>query len=92
MWPIPDPDFDLRLRNRPNRARYPLWFSQLYRELGITVTPKVHMVEQHITEFMGLKGEAAGLGFYSEQAIESVHHDFKVILRTVHLFTVWRGV
>ena len=56
-------------------------FSKLYRELGITVTPKV----QHITDFMALKGEAAGLGFYSEQAMESVHQDFKVILRAVHI-------
>ena len=66
-------------------------FSKLYRELGITVTPKVHMVEQHIMDFIGLKGEAAGLGFYSEQAMESVHHDFKVIFRVVHFSMVWRG-
>ena len=64
-------------------------FSKLYRELGITVTPKVHMVEQHITDFMALKGEAAGLGFYSEQAMESVHHDFKVIIRAVHVSMDW---
>lgn len=36
------------------------------------------MVEQHISEFLLLKGESAGLGFFSEQAMESVHHDFKV--------------
>ena len=36
------------------------------------------MVMQHVEDFMTLKGESAGLGFYSEQAMESVHHDFKV--------------
>ena len=36
------------------------------------------MVERHITEFLGLKGEMCGLGFYMEQAMESVHHDLKM--------------
>ena len=54
-------------------------FSKLYRDLGISVTPKVHMVERHIVDFFELKGEAAGMGFYSEQAMEAVHHDFKVV-------------
>ena len=38
MWPIPDPDFDLRLRNRPNRARYPLCailWSKICEQLNI---------------------------------------------------------
>ena len=38
------------------------------------------MVEEHIGDFLRLKGEAAGLGFYSEQAMEAVHHDFKANL------------
>ena len=53
-------------------------FSQLYRELGISVTPKVHILERHVAEFLQLKGELSGLGFWMEQAMESVHHDFKV--------------
>ena len=28
-------------------------------------------------EFLKLKGETAGLGFWSEQAMESGHYDFK---------------
>ena len=43
------------------------------------------MVEHHIVEFLALKGEAAGLGFYSEQAMEAVHHDFKVNVLTVRI-------
>ena len=29
-------------------------------------------------EFLKLKGEMAGLGFWSEQSMESGHHDFKL--------------
>ena len=53
-------------------------FSTKYRSLGISVTPKVHIVESHVSEFLKLKGEIAGLGFWSEQAMEAGHHDFKI--------------
>ena len=47
------------------------------------------MVEKNIVDFLELKGDSAGLGFYSEQAMEAVHHDFKVnifnILRFLNL-------
>lgn len=36
------------------------------------------MVERHIIDFLQLKGEESGLGFWMEQAMESMHHDFKV--------------
>ena len=44
--------------------------------LGINITPKVHVVFAHVGEFCSRKN--AGLAKYSEQASESVHHDFKV--------------
>lgn len=44
-------------------------------ELGIEVTPKVHAVFFHVKEFCEKNG--LGLGFFSEQAMESVHFDFK---------------
>ena len=47
-------------------------FSTQYRTLDISVTPKVHIVETHVAEFLKLKGERAGLGFWSG------HHDFKI--------------
>ena len=53
-------------------------FSSSYRQLGISVTPKVHCVEKHLTEFLESKGFQAGLGAYSEQAMETAHADFKV--------------
>ena len=37
------------------------------------------MIEKHVVDFLDMKGESAGLGFYSEQAMEAVHHDFKII-------------
>ena len=36
------------------------------------------MVFSHIEDFLELKKEAAGLGFWCEQSFESCHHDFKV--------------
>ena len=36
------------------------------------------MIEKHVGEFLKLKGEAAGLGFWSEQSMESGHHDYKL--------------
>lgn len=46
-----------------------------YSKLGISVTPKVHAVMYHIEEFCEITGR--GLGPWSEQSGESVHHDFK---------------
>ena len=53
-------------------------FSQLYRSLGCTVPPKVHIVEVHVAQFLKMRGEKYGLGMLSEQAMESCHHDFKI--------------
>ena len=36
------------------------------------------MIETHVAEFLKLKGEIAGLRFWSEQSMESGHHDFKL--------------
>ena len=50
-------------------------FSGAYLELGINITPKVHNLVHHLQEFCALTGR--GLGPWSEQASESIHHDFK---------------
>ena len=63
---------------KPDYKEHIAMFSKLYRELDISVTPKVHMVEKHIVDFLELKGEEGGLGFWMEQAMEAVHHDFKI--------------
>ena len=59
-------------------------FNKAYLSLGISITSKVHAIigtrtgplESHVILFCDLKGK--GLGFYSEQASASVHHDFGI--------------
>lgn len=50
-------------------------FKKAYMDLGISVTPKIHAVFYHVEQFCHKIGKA--LGFFSEQAMESVHSDFK---------------
>ena len=56
-------------------------FSEAYRSLdidGMTITPKIHIIEHHITDFLNIKEENnRGLGWFSEQAFESMHHDMQ---------------
>ena len=49
-----------------------------YRSLGISVTPKVHCVFQHVTKFLEMMGLKTGLGEWSEHAMESVHRDLRL--------------
>ena len=57
-------------------------FESAYKELGISVTSKVHAVFDHIEQFLDQHDSDHGLGFYSEQASESAHHDF---------FSLWQN-
>ena len=41
------------------------------------MTPKVHLLESHASEFLEMMGGEHGLGYYSEQAMESMHHEIK---------------
>ena len=50
-------------------------FRNSYLKLKISVTPKVHAVFWHIIDFCEVFG--MGLGPWSEQCSESIHHDFK---------------
>ena len=54
-------------------------FCSSYRLLpNITFPPKYHLVESHITQYLDRRGDGTkGLGYWSEQAMESCHHDFK---------------
>ena len=57
-------------------------FREIYLTLGITVTPKVHIVFEHLypflEEFAAANGAWKGLAVYSEQAFEALHHHFKL--------------
>ena len=35
------------------------------------MTPKVRIVERHVSKFLKLKGETTRLGFWSEQSMEA---------------------
>ena len=43
----------------------------------ISVTPKIHAIFFHVLDFCQENNHS--LGFYSEQAVESIRHDFKTI-------------
>ena len=49
-------------------------FKNSYISSGINITPKVHAVFFHVEQFC--RKTQTGLGFFSEQAMESVHFDF----------------
>ena len=59
-----DPEYDTYIRK----------FKEVYKDLGITITPKVHILTEHVPEFC--KKHNNSLGLYSEQALESSHYDF----------------
>lgn len=50
-------------------------FKKSYEKLNISVTIKIHAIFFHVKEFCRKYGK--GLGFFSEQAFETVHHDFE---------------
>lgn len=60
-----EPDFHLKI----------VKFSKAYDELGVPRTNKVHILVDHVPEFC--IAMQMGLGFFSEQAFEAVHCNFK---------------
>ena len=49
-------------------------FKDVYVNLGISITPKVHILVNHVPYFLNKHNRP--LGWYSEQALESTHYDF----------------
>ena len=49
-------------------------FEAAYKKLGISVTPKVHLLVEHALEDISLHGR--GLGIFNESTSESLHADF----------------
>jgi len=50
-------------------------FRSAYLLLGVTITPKVHIIFVHLQEWIESHDES--LGRFSEQAGEALHHDFQ---------------
>ena len=51
-------------------------FKTNYLKLGINISPKIHAVFYHVPDFC--KRTNQSLGPFSEQASESIHHDFNI--------------
>lgn len=64
-------------RYNPHYERLISNFRDKYLDLGISITPKMHYIFFHISDF--LKDHPEGLAKYCEQTGESVHHDFKEV-------------
>ena len=55
-------------------------FGTCYLKLGLPVTPKVHAILVHVPQFLTRNSkQKKGLGYWSEQASESVHHDWDAL-------------
>lgn len=52
-------------------------FCSSYRNLGLKPNLKFHILEVHIVEFLEYKDSRYGLGYWTEQALEAIHCDFK---------------
>ncbi len=54
-------------------------FMKAYRSANKRVTPKLHMLEDHIVAWIRRRG--VGVGFHSEQGAESIHTHFNTLQR-----------
>ena len=55
-------------------------YKDAYKALNLKVSPKVHALVNHVTDFFEVFANTypgCGLGFWSEQASESVHYSFQ---------------
>lgn len=60
----------------PDYHRHIQNFAQAFQKLERNVTPKAHGILVHVAQFLERQNRNKGLGFWSEQASESVHKDF----------------
>ena len=55
-------------------------FMEVYRRTGSSVTPKLHILEEHVVPW--IRRWKVGVGFHSEQGAESIHTVFNSLQRT----------
>ena len=63
-------------------------FMAAYRELNISVPVKLHILEKHCAQFLKMYNERYGLGYFSEQAMESCHSEIKPDLLAEKLVSI----
>ena len=73
LYPIVTSCFGMKLD--PQYNFYIQQFENVYKDLGISITPKVHILIKHVPEF--IKKHTRSLRWYSEQALENTHYDFQ---------------
>lgn len=56
-------------------------FMATYQGLGLKVTPKIHILARHTSQFLKMFNEKWPLGHFSEQAMESCHQELKKELK-----------
>ena len=52
-------------------------FEASVKQLTVSITPSLHSIFDHVKDFYDLSGVLIGLGLFSEQAGESIHHMFE---------------
>ncbi len=57
-------------------------FRAAYLATGLSMTTKLHVILSHVRAFCELKG--VGLGIFSEQPGETLHHDFLKTLANIN--------
>ena len=62
-------------------------FREAYLDLGVSISPKVHIIFQHVVEVLNKENSTrerkVGLGHFSEQSFESAHSDINVLWQRV---------
>ena len=61
----------------PKYEEYIEIFMTAYRALDLTIPVKFHLLEKHCAQFLKMYKEEHGLGYFSEQAMESCHSEMK---------------
>ena len=59
-------------------------FKRIAKENNVNLTPTIHSINIHVKDFYRLNGTEFGLGLYSEQAGEHVHHDFGLLWESAY--------
>ena len=65
-------------------------FSYAYKQIpNITKPLKVHIVIAHVCDFIEKYGNGRGLGFYSVQTGEALHHKFETIFDKYYIKNIY---
>ena len=58
----------------PNYEQTITDFERAYEKLGLSITPKIHLLVEHAIE--DIESHGLGLGIFNESTAESIHADF----------------